>query len=217
MNNLPKSWDEINLKTFKELSKILPDFKSEVDVNTQISICTKIFDVIGRSDINNLDVNGFSDAIGEIAWMFAIPENLLVTTIDIDGKKYGFNQRMFWSTIEFIQLQQFLSEKKQENIIDNLEYLLAIFLRPMEQSVEQVEEQKKIKIFKKEFKFSRKKYKVVDKVLPLNNNDIEERAKLFEEVLPATVAYNLYVFFCLLSIELSMSTLSSLAQETIKK
>jgi hypothetical protein len=212
-NNLPTSWKEVSLSEFKQLVGILPSITQELDLNKEIEIALKVFNILGFSEYNQLDIDELMEKLSEVSFVFQTPPVLNLNQINIDGINYGFNTEHFWSVVEFVQLSDFMTDKQSEDIIEHIEDLIAIFLRPIDSKIEKVITPVKVKIFGKELIFNKKKYKTVNTIKPLDVNELEQRSLLFKEKLSADVAYSLYVFFYLLITELSIANLQSLVVE----
>ena len=210
---LPTSWKEVTLSQFKKIVKILPDFRNEeLTYIEQYKICCQIFKILDCEWVNNLEVDEFNLEVDKILFLFNLPKDLKINSIIIDGKEFGFNERIFWSVIEFTKLSEFFDGKDSEQIINNIEQLLAIFIRPIGSKIKKVEYLKDLKLFK----LKRKKYELVKYVEPLNVLDIEERAKFLEKNLSSDVAYSLYFFFTIFLMELSLTTQQSLINQQLE-
>lgn len=191
--NIPKSWRDIKLKQFQQLA---PNIIISGDMTTlQYSqYWLKICEIL-ELDIDSLTRAEFQDLINQLSFLQEDPKTLNFK-FSHEGIDYGFNNNPEkWNVAEYMDFDSYASGKTQAEIIENLDKIVAIFFRPIEK--------KSIKnIFKK------------GNISEYYSSDLEGRAELFKEHLPADVAYSICVFFSLFANEfINIGTLSSLQKE----
>lgn len=192
--NIPKSWRDIKLKQFQQLA---PNIIISGDMTTlQYSqYWLKICEIL-ELEIDNLNRGEFQELINQLAFLQEDPKTLNFKFTH-DGIDYGFNNNPEkWNVAEYMDFDVYASGKTQAEIIDNLDKIVAIFFRPIE---------------KKSIKNIFRKGEIISDYY---SSDLEGRAELFKEHLPADIAYSICIFFSLFVSEfINIGTLSSLQTE----
>lgn len=166
MEKLPKSWKDITIKQFIEISKITE--KESVDnIDTKIKLLC-VF--TGRNDDYFLSLNykEFNRLCNKLSFLNNLDiSQRLIYNFKIGGTRYVVNPFINeLQTAEYIDLHTFL--KSKESINENLHKILAIFVKP------------------------KHKWFGLKKVYMKRG----EIAEVLLNQMPITVAYPLCVFFC---------------------
>jgi hypothetical protein len=145
---LPKSWSDINVKTYLELVKVI-DKEFENDITKTVYILSALTG-IPVEDILKNEVSYFIDIQRKLTFLNFMPSTEVLEKFTIDGVTYQTvtNPHLI-TTGEFIDLNGLTSDN--DKIYENIPSLLAVFYRPVidgkrtkEYSVMDVEERKKI-------------------------------------------------------------------------
>jgi hypothetical protein len=206
----PKSWNEINLLTFQQL---LP----HIQTNTQFSriqfqnYWIRISKILGVPDehIDDMTRDEFELWCSNLQWIHTLPQTLNFNVV-IDDVRYTFNDNpTTWHVNEFVDFSAFTNDRTQDEVLQELHNVVAIFLRPVKRTWNWK------KFFKGLIFLNFNGYEMVQTKYVSSEQD--ERAKLFQERLPADVAYSICLFFCLLVNEFTNNTLLSSIQNLLEE
>lgn len=97
--NCPKSWDELDLKTFSDIERYYADKENEFDVRDVLHIlCGKT-----KDEINALPIEFAEKIINDLSWLEEVPEYGAPTNeLVIDGEKYIINVQEKLKTGEYV-------------------------------------------------------------------------------------------------------------------
>lgn len=146
--DLPKSWNDINLRTYLELVKVI-DKEFENDITKTVHILSALT-TIPVEDIMKNEVSYFVDIQRKLTFLNFMPSTDVLDSFVIDGMVYQTvkNPNQI-TTGEFIDLNGLTSDN--EKIYENIPTLLAIFYRPVingkrssDYDILEVEERKKL-------------------------------------------------------------------------
>lgn len=199
-----KQQSDIKLFEFEELSKIIT--KEDISKQNNIKVKDYFLEILDTLKINidDLTVKEFDKIIIDLMFLQTMPNNL-VYNFTINGVEYGFHLEEKDQTVgEYSQLDTYINNKKEEEIINNLHYVLAIFCRPVI---------KKTKFNKNQI---RPKFIIEKNIEKFNAKDVETRAKLFKENMTADIAYSIVVFFSLFEIEYMQHLIQSSIQKVVE-
>jgi hypothetical protein len=204
----PKSWNEINLKTFQQLlPHLLPNHEfTRIQYQNYMIRLSKIIGVPDEH-IDNMTRDEFELWCSNLQWLHSLPQTLNFN-VNIDGVKYSFSDNpATWHVNEFVDFGVYTNDRTQDEVLQELHNIVAIFLRPM----------KRVWSWKKFFKgliflnFNGYEYGMTKYV----SSEQDARAKVFQEKLPADVAYSICLFFCLIVNEYTNNTLLSSIQHLL--
>lgn len=122
MIQLPKSWSEVKVKTWRELNEIQSD--SEMSVLIQrLSILADV----DQEQIRRLSIPEFNKLVTQASFMSEELKPEPVLRFEIAGKRYGMIPDLnFITTGEFVDAEQF-----KKDPITNIHYLAALIYRPI--------------------------------------------------------------------------------------
>lgn len=119
--NVPKSWDELNLKTFQEIEEYYTDKEKEFDARDVLHIFTKR----SLDEINELPMEFTERILDELSWLGVEPQYDEPTNkVVIDGVEYKVNVQEKLRTGEFVAVDTILKHDKH-----NYAAILAILCR----------------------------------------------------------------------------------------
>ena len=119
---LPKSWDEIKVKTWRELNQI----QSESEMSVLIQRLSVLADV-DQEKIRQLTIPQFNKLVEQMSFISEDLKPEVKLKFEIRGKKYGMIPDLnFITTGEFIDAEQF-----KKDPIENIHYLAALIYRPI--------------------------------------------------------------------------------------
>lgn len=184
--NIPKSWKEIKLSKFQQLAPHII-VSGEMTRIQEYQYWIKICDLL-ELDVDLLTRSEFEDIVNQLRWINSYPEALNFK-FSLNGIDYGFDDAPDkWQVNQYSDSDSYTNGMSWVEIMENLHYLNAIFFLPID--------------------------KTTNELIPYLTKDIDERAELFKEHLPADIAYSIYLFFCLLAEEFTkIGVLSSLQKE----
>ena len=119
--NVPKSWDELDLKTFQEIEEYYSDKEKEFDARDVLHIFTK------RSvdEINELPMEFTESILEQLSWLGEEPHyDEPSNKIEIDGEIYQVNVQEKLRTGEFVAVDTILKHDKH-----NYAAILAVLCR----------------------------------------------------------------------------------------
>ena len=119
--NFPKSWDELDLKTFQEVERFYSDKEKKFDLREVLHIFTNHTE----DEINALPIQFAEEIVSKLSWLsdepkFGEPTN----SIEIDGIKYVVNVQEKLRCGEYVAADTILKSDKH-----NYAALLAILCR----------------------------------------------------------------------------------------
>ena len=181
---LPKSWKEISIKKFLEIHTINEKIKDEFEREIHILAC---LDNLPYSDVEKFSVKKIKAQSASLKWMGVLPKEKVPLS-------FRFNKNIFSTTIlfedmsagQFIDFVSICDGIKQEELIYQIIHLIGSMVK-------------------------RRKYKMTP---PFIYSEYEGYDKYDFENLPISIAYPLYVFFCKVLTNLSLSMPSYLKQIT---
>ena len=119
--NFPKSWDELDLKTFQEVEKYYSDKDRKFDLRNVLGIFTNHTE----DEINALPIQFSEEIIGQLSWLSEEPKYADPTnSIEIDGERYVVNVQEKLKTGEYVAADTVLKGDKH-----NYAALMAILCR----------------------------------------------------------------------------------------
>lgn len=119
--NFPKSWDELDLKTFQEVEKYYSDKDRKFDLRDVLGIFTNHTE----DEINALPIQFSEEIIGQLSWLSEEPKYADPTnSIEIDGERYVVNVQEKLKTGEYVAADTVLKGDKH-----NYAALMAILCR----------------------------------------------------------------------------------------
>lgn len=119
--NFPKSWDELDLKTFQEVEKYYSDKDKKFDLRDVLGIFTNHTE----DEINALPIQFSEEIIGQLSWLSEEPKYADPTnSIEIDGERYVVNVQEKLKTGEYVAADTVLKGDKH-----NYAALMAILCR----------------------------------------------------------------------------------------
>lgn len=118
---IPKSWDELDLKTFSKIEEYYSNKEKEFDIREVLSIlCNKTQD-----EINELPSEFSERIMSELSWVGDSPQYGKPTNrIEIDGEVYEVNSQEKLKTGEYIAVDTVLKNDKH-----NYAAIMAILCR----------------------------------------------------------------------------------------
>ena len=123
--HLPDGWDEINVRQYQQLAKVLEvQDASEIEIKVStIAALTELTEAkIGKIKLSDID-----EVYNYLVNLPAINEELYLI-IEVDGVEYGFNPDLKnITTAEFTDIDTYL----QAGVSDNLHKVLPILYRPV--------------------------------------------------------------------------------------
>lgn len=119
--NVPKSWDELDLKTFQEIEEYYSDKDKEFDIRDVLHIMCKK----SNDEINELPMEFTESILKQLSWLGVEPEYDKPTNkVEIDGELYKVNVQEKLKTGEFVAVDTILKHDKH-----NYAAILAILCR----------------------------------------------------------------------------------------
>lgn len=119
--NFPKSWDELDLKTFQEVEKYYSSKDRKFDLRDVLGIFTNHTE----DEINALPIQFSEEIIGQLSWLSEEPKYADPTnSIEIDGERYVVNVQEKLKTGEYVAADTVLKGDKH-----NYAALMAILCR----------------------------------------------------------------------------------------
>ena len=120
--NLPKSWEEITIKTWQELNSVQSDSELTVLIERISILLDK-----DPEEIRQLDIKSFNKLTEQLSWLGSDLPNKINLKIEIEGKKYGMIPDLnFISTGEFVDIENW-----KNNSIENIHLIAAVLWRPI--------------------------------------------------------------------------------------
>lgn len=121
---VPKSWSEINVKTFIELTKITPE-----DFNNDDEYYIELLSILGdlsKEDIEEMDYNEYNNCISNLSFLKTTPNKKPAPMLLVNNQKLNLIDNFNALTVgEFIDLEHFFSN----DYYLNLSTILAILYR----------------------------------------------------------------------------------------
>ena len=119
--NVPKSWDELDLKTFQEIEEYYSNKEKEFDARDVLHIFTKR----SLDEINELPMEFTESILKQLSWLGVEPQYDKPTNkVEIDGELYKVNVQEKLKTGEFVAVDTILKHDKH-----NYAAILAILCR----------------------------------------------------------------------------------------
>jgi hypothetical protein len=119
---LPDSWDEIKVKTWRELNQI----QSESEMSVLIQRLSVLADV-DQEQIRQLPVPEFNKLVKGLSFISQDLKPEPKLRFEVKGKRYGMIPDLnFISTGEFVDAEQF-----KKDPVENIHYLAALIYRPI--------------------------------------------------------------------------------------
>lgn len=120
--NIKKSWSEVTLKEYRELSSIIRDKQISVDIERAAILTNTDSDTI-----RNLDIQTFQTIIGGLDWILEQPNSDLELTFELNGVEYGFIPNLdFITTGEYADIENW-----KDDSIENIHLICALIYRPV--------------------------------------------------------------------------------------
>lgn len=117
----PKSWDELNLKTFQEIERYYSENDKDFDVRDVLHIFTNHT----IDDINSLPMEFSEKLMNELSWLGEEPKyDDPRSSVKIDGEEYKVNVQEKLRTGEFVAVDTVMKQDKH-----NYAAILAILCR----------------------------------------------------------------------------------------
>ncbi len=185
------NWSDLKLKHFQELVKLPINQMEELDMMGQIKLLNKIYTIInGQSKL--LGADELFTLSQEYEFLTRFPEDVTFQ-FEHEGVKYGMDGDIKnWKTVQFLTMHDTVNAKTNDEVIEKMADLLAIFIRPFKNETELVD---------------------------LDVSKFDEYRDIFKEHMPADVAYSASIFFLILSHELQIHMIQSsvdLAMESLQ-
>lgn len=122
-----KSWDEVTIRQFVELSKL----KYEDTIEYYMAAIA-ILAGVHVSVIEAMDIQEVRNLVKKIKFIDKLPERELVpTTIDVNGRRYNVILRVdLLRGGQYIDLKTYT--KNEDAFVDNMHNVISIFLQPLE-------------------------------------------------------------------------------------
>lgn len=126
-SKLPKSWKDITIKQFIEVSELTQKGGDDIDIKVKL---LSIFTDKPEDYYLGLNYKEFNELCNSLAFLNNVNiSEKLIYNIKVDGIKFMVNQNVSeLSTAEYIDLLSYLGSK--EKIQTNLHKILAIFIKP---------------------------------------------------------------------------------------
>jgi hypothetical protein len=122
MELIYKSWDNMPIKTWKELNEVQSDNELTVLVERMAILCD-----CDPQDIRNLDMRDFNKLSEGLSFLSGDLPSEVNLKIEIDGKWYGMIPNLnYISSGEFIDIENF-----KKDSIKNIHYIAATLWRPI--------------------------------------------------------------------------------------
>lgn len=119
---IPKSWEEVTVGKFQEILNISNDLN---DINKMVEIISILSDE-DPDVIKNLPFDKIKTINNELKFIYTKPSNIFKNIINIKGVKYGLRKMDELTLGEIIDLESY-----QEDVINNLHFILSILYRPL--------------------------------------------------------------------------------------
>tara|TARA_R110000824_G_scaffold244053_1_gene432774 strand:- start:250 stop:879 length:630 start_codon:yes stop_codon:yes gene_type:complete len=127
-HKLPKHWDELSLKKYVRIMKVLESKEEKTELEKTVSILRILSDV-PESDILRLPIKNINQ-LGKHLTKFlqTLPEDRLKHIIKINGVEYGFHPKLADITFgEWVDIDSYIDAGAN----DNLHKIMAILYRPI--------------------------------------------------------------------------------------
>jgi len=127
MKKLPKSWKDISIKQFVEVSNLVQSGLEDIDLKVKLM---SIFSGEPEDYFLKLNYKEFNKLCNSVAFMNDLNiSGKLIYNFKIDGIKFIVNPNVSdLSTAEYIDLLNYMGSK--DKVKDNLHKILAIFIKP---------------------------------------------------------------------------------------
>jgi len=127
-HKLPKHWDELSLKKYVRIMKVLESKEEKTEIGKTVSILRILSDV-PEEDILRLSIKNINQ-LGKhlIKFLKTLPEDRLKHILKINGIEYGFHPKLSDITFgEWVDIDSLITEGAN----DNLHKIMAILYRPI--------------------------------------------------------------------------------------
>lgn len=122
-----KSWKDVSVQQFLELSKLIPENYS-TDELYYIDVLS-ILDDYSKEEIEEMDYDTFQSLIGELSFLKTLPPKKPAPVILVNSKKLKFVDNFNALSVgEFIDLEHFFSNDYYENLSTILAILYRLYI-----------------------------------------------------------------------------------------
>lgn len=173
MNTIPKSWNDVSIKTFIRLYDILTE---KPDTNNQFWLLERQYNVVAclygmkQSDAYSLSTGRIKEMYKEVDFINEMPSEKFIGRFKINKKKWVATGDFTKLTGgDYIDMDSLCKDEK--DIIFNMNKIMAIFCKPIK------------------FNWKKLKYERDETV------KFRERSEILNQ-LPVSTAYPLTLFFC---------------------
>jgi hypothetical protein len=127
-HSLPKHWDDLPLKKYVQIMKILEDKENMKELNKIVKIVRVLSD-IPEADILRLPIKNINQMGAHLTkFLKTLPNDELNHIIKIKGVEYGFHPKLTDISFgEWVDIDTFITE----GVHDNLHKVLAVLYRPI--------------------------------------------------------------------------------------
>jgi len=127
-HKLPKHWDELSLKKYVRIMKVLESKEEKTEIGKTVSILRILSDV-PEEDILRLPVKNINQlGLHLTKFLKTLPNDELNHTLKIKGVEYGFHPKLSDITFgEWVDIDSLITEGAN----DNLHKIMAILYRPI--------------------------------------------------------------------------------------
>lgn len=174
---MPESWDELTLRDYTNITKILADQDKYISDNQiWVELVSKVLKC-KKEILLNLSQEDFETLCLHLKWITLNPDEKKVDVITINGILYAFKENTKFNMSERITTETILERYK--TLEDQFPYILAVILRPC---TEEINPETGIKSYN---------------LIPLSENwsDIEARANIFMDGVMMGDVYGSLLFF----------------------
>ena len=191
VHNLPSDWNEVTLDQFKRLARMgeLTPIRTMIE-RLKILATLEITDEI----MGQFDMSSMNEIIEKMSFVTVAPDKKMGKQFNIKDRKFSMLQDLSDLTVgEWADLEHFIS-KAGDNIINELEYILAIICRPL---------------LKETNEYGKNKWEIEK----YESKSLESRAEYFLEKMPADYAMSCMGFFLTLEVRSIKRSLKSLMKD----
>lgn len=119
-----KNWDEVNIKTYMKLKKVIEENTDPID--TEIGIMSVLCDC-STSEIEDLSLNEYSKIRGEVQWVEKMPESKPYCPKKVKlEKEYNVSY-----DISKLSVSQYIDYQQYIKMEDNIANVLSVFFVPV--------------------------------------------------------------------------------------
>ena len=181
IHRMPKHWNDLSLKKYVRIMKVLKDEKINSDLEKTAKMIRILTDVL-EEDVYRLPVHNIHVLGGYLARFLATePNDELKHILEFNGIEYGFHHKLSDISFgEWVDIDTYISQ----GVEDNLHKIMSVLYRPIK--------------YKKDDKY------VIEEYVPC-----KERDQIMLDNLTVGDFHGVSVFFSSLGRELSIHTVKS--------